>query len=208
MARARASPAGGPITAAMARRRGPVGREFGSYALDVWQISLLGPLEVRRDDRPFVVPRGKASELLVRLAIEAGVHVPAARLVDDLWPGVVGARLNTLQAKVTLLRRALGDSRLIVSGDGGYALAVPPAAVDALAMVGQVVTASELLDAGDDRGAADLCEATLRLFHGDLLPAAGDGQWVIPHRVRFEEARMRLLGIRFAARSRLGDVGM
>ena len=191
----------------MARRRGPVGRNSGSYALEVWQISLLGPLEVRRDDRPFAVPRGKASELLVRLAIEAGVHVPAARLVDDLWSGVVGARLNTLQAKVTLLRRALGDSRLIVSGDGGYALAVPPAAVDALAVVGQAVTASELLDAGDDRGAADLCEATLRLFHGDLLPAAGDGQWVIPHRVRFEEARMRLLGIRFAARSRLGDVG-
>jgi len=175
--------------------------------LGVWQISLLGPLEVRRDDRPFAVPRGKASELLVRLAIEAGVHVPAARLVDALCSGVAGIRRNTLQAKVTLLRRALGDSRLIVSGDGGYALAVPPAAIDALAVVGHAVTASEMLDAGDDRGAADLCEATLRLFHGDLLPAAGDGQWVIPHRVRFEEARMRLLEIGFAARSRLGDVG-
>ena len=171
------------------------------------QISLLGPLEVRRDDRPVAVPSGKASELLVRLALEAGVHVRADRLVDDLWTGVVGTRRNTLQAKVTLLRRALGDPPVIVSGDGGYALAVEPSAVDALAALGHAVTAARLLDAGDDRGAADLCASTLRLFHGDVLPAAGDGEWVIPHRVRFEEARMRLLEIRFAARSRLGDVG-
>ena len=70
--------------------------------------------------------------------------------------------------------------------------------------LGQTVTAARLLDAGDDRGAADLCASTLALFHGDVLPAAGDGEWVTPHRVRLEEARMRLLEIRFAARFRLG----
>jgi hypothetical protein len=59
---------------------------------------------------------------------------------------------------------------LIVSGDGGYALAVPPAAVDALAVVGQTVTASELLDAGDDRGAADLCERPCGCSRGPAAP--------------------------------------
>jgi predicted ATPase/DNA-binding SARP family transcriptional activator len=179
----------------------------GSYALDVLQISLLGPLEVRRDGLLVSVSGGKASELLVRLALEAGVQVRADRLVDDLWTGVVGIRRNTLQAKVALLRRALGDPPVIVSGDGGYALAVDPSAVDALAALAHAVTAARLLDAGDDRGAADLCASTLTLYRGDVLPAAGDGDWVTPHRARFEETRMRLLEIRFAARSRLGDVG-
>ena len=107
----------------------------------------------------------------MRLALEAGVLVRADRLVDDLWAGVVGTRRNTLQSKVALLRRALGDPPVIVSGDGGYTLAVEPSEVDALAVLGHAVTAARLLDAGDDRGAADLCASTLQLFHGDA--AAG-----------------------------------
>ena len=41
-----------------------------------------------------------------------------------------------------------------------------------------------------------------RYFH-----AAGDGDWVHPHRARLEEARLKLLEIGFSARLRLGDVG-
>ena len=40
-----------------------------------------------------------------------------------------------------------------------------------------------------------------------MLPAAGDGDWVTPHRTRLEEARITLLEIQFAARLRLGEVG-
>ena len=60
----------------------------------------------------------------------------ADRLVDDLWGAdAINTRRNTLQSKVARLRRALGDPEAIVSGDGGYALAVDPAAVDALAVL-------------------------------------------------------------------------
>ena len=41
-----------------------------SYTLDVFQISVLGPIEVRRDGELVPVPGGKTSELLVRLALE------------------------------------------------------------------------------------------------------------------------------------------
>ena len=172
------------------------------------QISLLGPLEVRRDGRLVAVPAGKATQLLARLALDAGVHVRADRLLDDLWAaGTASTRRNTLQAKVTLLRRALGDPPVIISGDGGYALDVEPAAVDALAVVGHAATASALLDAGDHHGAADLCASTLRLYRGEVLQAAGDGDWVAPHRTRLEETRMRLIEIRFSALSEVGDIG-
>jgi len=90
----------------------------------VWQIAVLGALEVRRLGRLVPVPDGKASELLVRLAVEPGVQVSTDRLVDDLWFGALGVRPNTVQSKVYMLRRALGDPDLITSRNGGYTLAV------------------------------------------------------------------------------------
>ena len=105
-----------------------------------------------------------------------------------------------------MLRRAFGDPSVIESRDGGYALAVEPSDVDAIAVVGAVAAAAGLLEAGDDRAAADLCATTLKLYRGDVLQAAGDGDWVDPHRTRLDEARVKLLEIQFTARLRLGDV--
>ena len=174
----------------------------------MFQISVLGPIEVRRDGQLVPVPGGKTSELLVRLALEAGQLVRTDRLVDDLWAaGAVNTRRNTLQSKIARLRRALGDPSVIASGDGGYTLAVDPSEVDALAVLRHAVTASRLLDAGDDRGAADLCASTLQMYRGEVLQAAGDGEWVTPHRARLVEARMKLVETQFSARLRLGDVG-
>ncbi len=52
----------------------------------------------------------------------------------------------------------------------------------------------------------DLCAATLKLYRGDVLQAAGEGEWVTTQRARLEEARTQLLEIQFTARLRLGDV--
>ena len=65
--------------------------------------------------------------------------------------------------------------------------------------------AAALLDDGDDRGAAELCATTLQMFRGDVLAAAGDGDWVIPHRARLDAARMQLIETGCSARLRLGD---
>src|SRR5688572_22356730 len=171
-------------------------------------VAVLGPLEVTRDGRPVAVPAGKTSELVVRLALEHGALVRADRLVEDLWAtSGVSARRNTLQSKITMLRRALGDPDLITSRDGGYALTIEPYDVDALAVLSAATVASGMFEAGDDAGAADLCASTLRLYRGDALQAAGDGDWVIPHRARLDEARIALLEIQFGARLRLGEVG-
>jgi predicted ATPase/DNA-binding SARP family transcriptional activator len=168
----------------------------------VLEISVLGPVEVRRDGRPVTVPAGKASELLAHLALEAGSVVRAERLLDDLWAGAA-TRRNTLQSKVAMLRRALGDPALVPGADGGYALRVEPAAVDALRVVEDAAAAAERLEAGDAAGAAELSAAGLARYRGEPLGAAGD--WAAPHRARLEETRTTLLETRFAARLRLGD---
>src|SRR4051794_3065673 len=171
-------------------------------------VAVLGALEVTRDGHHLAVPAGKTSELVVRLALEAGELVRADRLVEDLWAvDGVSARRNTLQSKVTMLRRALGDPPVVTSRDGGYALAVEASEVDALAAMSAARSASGLFESGDHEGAADLCARTLRRYRGDVLLAAGAGDWVSPYRARLEEVRTTLLEIQFGARLRLGEVG-
>jgi predicted ATPase/DNA-binding SARP family transcriptional activator len=96
---------------------------------------------------------------------------------------------------------------VILSGDGGYTLAVEPSEVDALAVLRDTATAAELLDAGDDRSAAALSASALEQYRGDLLQGAGPGDWAAPYRARLEEARMELTETQFAARLRLGGAG-
>ena len=92
---------------------------------------MLGPVRVSRDGRSVTVPGGKSAELLVRLALEGGATVRTERLVDDLWAGAVDTRRNTVQSKVTRLRRALGDPSLVVGSADGYRLDLDPECIDA-----------------------------------------------------------------------------
>ncbi len=166
---------------------------------------MLGPLEVRCDGTPITVPGGKSSELLVRLALEAGDLVRTDRLVEDVWAGDVATRRNTVQSKVTRLRRALGDPSAIVGNADGYRLAVDEDQVDAFVVRRDAAVAARLLGTGELRSAADTSESALARFAGDVLPSAGDAEWAIPNRVRLEETRTQLTETYFAARLGLGD---
>src|SRR5438045_1884152 len=108
------------------RRRASARNSGRIYDHDVVDIAVLGPLVVTRDGEPVRVPRGRASEELVRLAMEPGSWVSVDRLVEDLWAETAAeTRRNTLQAKVAMLRRAIGHAA-VDSRDGGYALMVEP----------------------------------------------------------------------------------
>lgn len=85
-------------------------------------VAVLGRVEARSDGVPVLIPSGLTTELLVRLALDAGCPVRAARLVEDLWSDAAGTRRNTLQAKVSQLRRALSD-RAALTGQVVTALA-------------------------------------------------------------------------------------
>ena len=86
-------------------------------------VAVLGPVEVRRDGELLPVPAGRTTDVLIRLALEAGRPVRAERIIDDVWPDGATGR-NTLQSKVSQLRRALGDPGLVTSSPAGYTLTV------------------------------------------------------------------------------------
>ena len=170
------------------------------------QISVLGPVSVHRGAEAVRVPGGRSAELLVRLALDAGTVVRTDALIDDLWPDEVGgARRNTLQSKVARLRRALGSDPAIETTADGYRLAVAPAQVDASALVVEADEARRLLEDGDPGRAATLAATALDRFEGEVLPSAGTGDWVAPHRARLEEARLTLLVTGAAAHLALDD---
>ena len=126
-------------------------------------VAVLGAVEARWDGVQLSVPTGKTSELLARLALDAGSRVRVDALLDDLWPA--GAGRNTLQSKVSQLRRALGDKDLVVGEEDTYRLAVEPVNVDAIEVVHLARRASEARQAGD---------ATTAL--GTLVPILSDAR--------------------------------
>ncbi len=171
-------------------------------------LAVLGPVDLRRDGVPVPVPGGKTTELLVRLAVAAGTPVRAERLLDDLWPDEVhGAAPNTLQSKVSRLRRALGDASLVRGEDAGYTLVLDPAEVDAVQVLRLAEQVAALRGSAAPDRVLELCDQGLALFRGDLLPGAGDSAWSHPHRLRLAETRLGLLEERLAARTDLGSSG-
>ncbi len=166
-------------------------------------VAILGLPEVHRDGVQLAVPVGKTTQLLVRLALDTGEVVRTDRLIDDLWPGETAR--NTLQAKVSKLRRALGDPALIIGSSVGYALAVDPRSIDAL----EVLRIAESVPAlrQDPGTTVRVCAGALAMFRGDVLAGAGDGDWLAPHRARLAEARLSLIEEHLGARLSLGATG-
>jgi predicted ATPase/DNA-binding SARP family transcriptional activator len=174
----------------------------------VISVALLGPVEVRRDGQLLAVPSGKPTEMLMRLAVSAGTVVPKEQLLEDLWAeGAVSTSANTVQSKVSRLRRALGDPDLIEGGPVGYRLAIDSGSVDVLDLVRRADEITALVEAGDARAVRDACSVALGLFRGSGLFGASDADWLQPHRAQAEGLRLRLLEDQLRARVELGASG-
>jgi predicted ATPase/DNA-binding SARP family transcriptional activator len=139
------------------------------------RIGILGPLEVVSDDgRGVDVGGARLQTLLARLAIDAGRAVSATALADAVWDGDLPAdELHALQALVSRLRRALGDSSLIVQNAGGYRLAVEPESVDAYRFERLAARGARSLRDGDPERALTLLDEALALWRGPVLGEAG-----------------------------------
>jgi DNA-binding SARP family transcriptional activator len=110
-----------------------------------------------------------------------------------------------LQAKVSQLRRALGDPALLRGDGAGYTLAVEPTAVDALAALRLADAGAERVAAGDHAAAAAMFAEGSALFGPELLPGAGQADWALPWRARLDEARWQLVENGLAARLATGE---
>ena len=170
----------------------------------VLTVAVLGAVEARRDGDRLSVPAGKTTELLVRLALDAGSRVRADVAARGPLDRATAGR-NTLQSKVSQLRRALGDKDLVVGAGDAYRslsnrAASTPSAWSSLAARG-------VLSAAGGRRATALAKASEGLACSaarcSWTPATGPR----PHRARLEEVRLGLLEDVMAARVDLGAGG-
>src|SRR5687768_13510943 len=128
-------------------------------------VSVLDRVELHSDGERISVRPGKTSALLVRLALEAGELVRTDRLIEDLWGEAANATTrNTLQTKVSWLRRAASDATLVTGTSAGYTLHVPPDAVDALRFLRLAGDASERRRAGDVSATLSTCATALGML--------------------------------------------
>ena len=200
------------------------------------RVSVLGAVEARLGDDPHApcVDLGgpKQRALLAGLALHRGRAVSTDQLVDLLWartppPGAA----QTLQNHVSGLRRALEPDRaartpatVVVTAPPGYALHLPPGALDAdelEAVVGRVHRALQgaaLLPAGAPGPAMPVLPGTpdgaevalanldrvLGSWRGEPYLELGDAPAAVAERVRLEELRMVALEDRAVASLALG----
>jgi predicted ATPase/DNA-binding SARP family transcriptional activator len=177
------------------------------------RFGILGPLEVRNGTALVRVPGAKERALLADLVVNAGRVVSADRLVEDLWgEDPPGNPANTLQGRVSALRRALGPdgSGRLVTSPPGYRLEVDPEGVDA-ARFERLVAGAEAAAPADPPRAARLLEEALDLWRGPALAEFADAPWAQAEAARLEElrlaAREALVELRLAAGGHAGLVG-
>ncbi len=173
---------------------------------------MLGPLEVWTDEgRPVRVPEVKVRTLLAALLAHRGRTVPVDRLVEDLWgdSGFTTRPTASLQAKVSQLRRALGDAEtggrgLVAYREPGYLLDVPAAALDAGRFRTLVAGARA---AGAPRARAALYTEALALWRGLAFAGFADRPGVRPTAASLEEERLTAVEEHAQARLELGEHG-
>src|SRR6266508_1238817 len=156
------------------------------------EFRILGPLEVHDGSGPVRVPGAKERALLADLLVNAGRVVAADRLVEDLWgEELPGNPANTLQGRVSALRRALGPAGagLLLTNPPGYQLAVEPEQLDA-ARFQRLVAEADATAATDGPRAARLLEAALGLWRGAALADFADRPWARTEAARLEELRL------------------
>ncbi|MFG3436981.1 BTAD domain-containing putative transcriptional regulator [Nonomuraea sp. NPDC047897] len=148
--------------------------------------------------------------VLALLVAARGQVVPVDRMIEDLWRGEPPARaLMSLQAYVSNLRRLLEPgrpprtpARLLVSAAPGYALRLPPEAVDAWrfeGLLGQARTDT------DPRAAQARLAEALGLWQGSAFAEVADEPWAAAETARLNELRLVAAELHVAAGLRIGD---
>jgi DNA-binding SARP family transcriptional activator len=156
------------------------------------QFAILGPLEVRRDGRPLAIGGTRQRALLGMLIVHANAVVPAARLLDELWPARASEDTAALRVRVSQLRRALGSDAGIVSRDRGYVLELPLGQLD-VHLHERFVTDAERARVGDPEAAARLLRRALALWRGPPLADLAHEPFAQAEIARLEDLRVGTL---------------
>ncbi|CAM3888943.1 BTAD domain-containing putative transcriptional regulator [Smaragdicoccus niigatensis] len=154
----------------------------------VIEIRLLGRFAALRDgvEIPVAAFEGRKVRTLVKvLASRQGRFVSNDVLAGALWPDRLPEDpAANLQVLVNRARRALGDPKLILTGQRGYTLAGSPACE---------VDAERFAVAAADESSAPRLREALSLWSGEPLPEEAYDDWAAEYRARMIRIHQHLL---------------
>jgi DNA-binding SARP family transcriptional activator/ABC-type transport system substrate-binding protein len=170
------------------------------------EFRLLGPLEVREDERVIPVGGAKQRALLAILLLHANELVSRDRLIDELWgerpPGTAS---HSLDHQVSRLRKLLRPSELLVTGAGGYSLQVEPERIDVRRFERLLAEGRRANADGRPAEADALLDQALALWRGDALADWAYDPFARTEIERLEELRVAAIEERVEARLELGN---
>ncbi len=171
-------------------------------------IRVLGSFAAEVGGEPVPLGGPRQRGVLALLVAVRGQVVPVDRMVEDLWRGEPPSRaLTSLQAYISNLRRLLEPgrpprtpARLLVSASPGYALRLPPEAVDAW-LFERLLAEARTADPGAARARLD---EALALWRGPAFAEVADEPWAAAETARLNELHLVARELHIAAGLRLG----
>ena len=161
------------------------------------EFRILGPLEVRANDRVLPVPGAKQRAILAILLLNANRVVSSDRLVEELWAGEPPeTATKALRVHVSHLRKALraaASEGIVVTSGSGYLVDVKPGELDLDRFESLVRDAGEARARGDAAGAAATLREALALWRGPALGDFETERFAQPEIARLEELRLATL---------------
>ena len=129
--------------------------------------------------------------MLALLALDAGRVVPAGRLVEELWRGLLllGAA-KTLRSYVSRLRSALAPEVPVVARGGGYALGADPGQLDVRRFERLLAGGQAMLGGGEAVAAGNRFREALALWRGPAFADVADVEPLAREGARLEELRL------------------
>ncbi|KIZ15278.1 BTAD domain-containing putative transcriptional regulator [Streptomyces natalensis] len=171
-----------------------------------WHISVLGPLQARRDGRPVDLGHLRQQAVLATLVLCPDRTVSRQKLLDGVW-GLEPPMTNVVPVYIYRLRRILrredGPDSVIRSDRCGYRMAPGAVEVDVACMEELVAAAGRAERAGELAEAVRLCSQALDLFRGEPLSGL-PGPFTELERLRLIERRTALVQRKLDWQLRLG----
>ncbi|MFD3662334.1 BTAD domain-containing putative transcriptional regulator [Streptomyces sp. NPDC058659] len=173
----------------------------------MFQIRLLGPVEVHAAHQSIPLGGSKPRALLAALALEQGHVISTERLIDVVWehdpPDSARALIQTY---VSTLRRAFSDAghpEVIASRKPGYAVLPGAVTVDAAHFAALLAEARRHAEARELVPAAALLLDAVALWRGPALSGV-EGSLMSGEAGRLDELRVTALEERFGVELALG----
>ncbi len=175
------------------------------------EFKILGPLEVRQEDRRLACTGPKQRLLLGVLLLHANEVVSSDRLIEALWgASPPETARKALQMHVSQLRdllepqRARGEGRVLLTRPPGYELSLADGELDLQRFEQGVAEARAATKAGDAQEAARGLREALALWRGPPLADLSFESVVQDDIARLEDLRLAVLEDRVDADLALG----